>query len=78
MLQNGLTLYDDINRRAIPGIEQFKDIVDVETVPSMFLIMYLQAHHIDLEFYDKFFSALNPSKKSCEMERSLITPKLRS
>ena len=25
------------------------------TVPSMFLIMYLQAHHIDLEFYDKFY-----------------------
>jgi hypothetical protein len=30
MLQNGLVLYDDINKRAIPGIEQFKDIVDVE------------------------------------------------
>jgi len=25
------------------------------TVPSMFLIMYLQAHHLDLEFYDEFF-----------------------
>jgi hypothetical protein len=25
------------------------------TVPSMFLIMYLQAHHIDLEFYDTFY-----------------------
>jgi len=32
MLQNGLVLYDDINGRAIPGIEQFKDIVDVEKV----------------------------------------------
>ena len=32
MLQNGLILYDDINRRAIPGIEQFKDLVDVEKV----------------------------------------------
>jgi hypothetical protein len=32
MLQNGLVLYDDINKRAIPGIEQFKDIVDVENV----------------------------------------------
>ena len=32
MLQNGLVLYDDINRRAIPGIEQFKDLVDVEKV----------------------------------------------
>jgi hypothetical protein len=27
------------------------------TVPSMFLIMYLQAHHIDLEFYDTFYKA---------------------
>jgi hypothetical protein len=26
------------------------------TVPSMFVITYLQAHHIDLEFYDTFFS----------------------
>jgi len=25
------------------------------TVPSMFLIMYLQAHHIDLDFYDEFY-----------------------
>ena len=32
MLQNGLVLYDDINRRPIAGIEQFKDIVDVENV----------------------------------------------
>ncbi|MHC4523911.1 MAG: hypothetical protein ACYSWY_10705 [Planctomycetota bacterium] len=32
MLQNGLVLYDDINKRAVPGIEQFKDIVDVDNV----------------------------------------------
>ena len=25
------------------------------TVPSIFLIMYLQAHHLDLEFYDQFY-----------------------
>jgi len=25
------------------------------TVPSMFLIVYLQAHHLDLEFYDEFY-----------------------
>ncbi len=25
------------------------------TVPSMFAIMHLQAHHLDLEFYDRFF-----------------------
>jgi hypothetical protein len=32
MLQNGLVLTDDINKCAIPDIEQFKDIVDVESV----------------------------------------------
>lgn len=38
MLQNGLVLYDDINKRAIPGIEQFNDIVDVEkTWPITFV-----------------------------------------
>jgi hypothetical protein len=25
------------------------------TVPSIFVIMYLQAHHLDLEFYDQFY-----------------------
>ena len=32
MLQNGQVLYDDINKCAIPGIEQFGDIVDVDNV----------------------------------------------
>ena len=32
MLQNGLVLYDDINKRGIPGIEQFTDIVDINKV----------------------------------------------
>lgn len=38
MLQNGLVLYDDINKRTIPGIEQFKDVVDVSnTWPITFV-----------------------------------------
>ena len=32
MLQNGLVLHDDIHRRAVPGIERFKDMVDLENV----------------------------------------------
>jgi len=37
-LQNGAVLYDDINGRAIPGIEKFRDIVDVEaTWPLTFV-----------------------------------------
>ena len=48
--------------------ERFRDCVALQTqyvydtfgkfpgtVPSVFLIMYLQAHHIDLEFCDTFF-----------------------
>src|SRR4030042_565611 len=35
MLQNGLVLTDDINRRAVPGIERFGDIVDVNNVWSI-------------------------------------------
>src|SRR5690606_35924298 len=30
MLQNGLVLRDDINRRAVPGIERFRSLVDVD------------------------------------------------
>lgn len=38
MLQNGMVLYDDINKRAIPGIEQFSDIVDTaKTWPITFV-----------------------------------------
>lgn len=32
MLQNGLVLYDDINKRAIPGIDRFSGLVDTENV----------------------------------------------
>jgi len=27
------------------------------TVPSIFILTYLQAHHLDLEFYDQHYSA---------------------
>ena len=38
MLQNGLVLYDDINKQTIRGVEQFKDIVDVNnTWPITFV-----------------------------------------
>ena len=48
--------------------EQFRECVTLQanyildtfgkfpgTVPSIFVITYLQAHHLDLEFYDRFF-----------------------
>jgi hypothetical protein len=38
MLQNGLVLFDDINGRSVPGIDQFQSIVDVNnTWPLTFL-----------------------------------------
>jgi hypothetical protein len=38
MLQNGLVLHDDINRRSVPGIGKFQHIVDVEnTWPLTFV-----------------------------------------
>ena len=39
--QNGFTIYDDINKRRIPGIEEFRDIVDVDNpYPLSFLDQY--------------------------------------
>jgi hypothetical protein len=44
MLQNGLVLTDDINKRSIPGIEKFKDIVDPNNVwPITFLEQWSMA-----------------------------------
>jgi hypothetical protein len=44
MLQNGLVLTDDINGRAIPGIEKFKRIVDVNnTWPITFVEQWSMA-----------------------------------
>ena len=39
--QNGYCIYDDVNRRQIPGIEAFSDIVDVQNpLPLTFLDQY--------------------------------------
>lgn len=44
MLQNGLVATDDINGRSVPGIEDFKDIVDVEnTWPLTFVEQWSMA-----------------------------------
>lgn len=38
IVQNGACIYDDINKRAIPGIERFKHLVDIENpYPLTFL-----------------------------------------
>jgi len=39
--QNGYCIYDDVNRRPVPGLEKFADIVDVENpLPLTFLDQY--------------------------------------
>jgi hypothetical protein len=44
MLQNGLVLTDDINRRSIPGIQKFKGMVDVDnTWPLTFVEQWSMA-----------------------------------
>ncbi len=44
MLQNGLVLFDDIHKRAIPGIEKFTGIVDVSnTWPLTFVEQWSMA-----------------------------------
>ncbi len=44
MLQNGLVLFDDINRRAIPGVEKFNHIVDINnTWPLTFVEQWSMA-----------------------------------
>ncbi|MBU8919127.1 hypothetical protein BGM25_24090 [Bacillus sp. FJAT-29953] len=40
-VQNGLVIYDDINKRKIPGLEKYRHIVDVDNpVPLSFLDQY--------------------------------------
>lgn len=40
-VQNGFCIYDDINRRPIPGMEQFREIVDVDNpYPLTFVDQY--------------------------------------
>ncbi|MDX5436243.1 MAG: hypothetical protein LPK03_03570, partial [Pontibacter sp.] len=58
----------EVRRAAEVHSDEFKECVALQaqyvydtfgkfpgTVPSIFLITYLQAHHLDLQFYDKFY-----------------------
>jgi hypothetical protein len=59
---------DRVRGSALVHSEEFKECVTLQaqyiqdrfgkfpgTVPSIFCLMYLQAHHLDLEFYDYHF-----------------------
>jgi len=49
MLQNGLVLYDDANKRAVPGIEQFADLVDVNNVWPLTFVDQLSLGEVSVE-----------------------------
>lgn len=49
MLQNGLVLYDDIHRRAVPDIEEFSDMVDVENTWALSFIEQISLAEITVE-----------------------------
>ena len=61
LTQNGYSVYDDVNGHKITALaEQAQYVFDTfgkfpGTVPSVFIMNYVQAHHLDLEFYDRFF-----------------------
>jgi hypothetical protein len=49
MLQNNQVLYDDVNRQSIPGLEQFKDMVDTENVLPITFVDQLSLSEISVE-----------------------------
>ncbi len=58
MVRSAAQVHDETFRECVALQAQY--IFDVfgkfpGTVPSIFLITYMQAHHLDLEFYDRFF-----------------------
>ncbi len=49
MLQNGLVLYDDLNRRAVPGIDQFDDLVDASNVWPISFVDQISLSEVNVE-----------------------------
>ena len=48
--------FDDIFDGAPQGLEDVDTFGKFPgTVPTVFLLNYVQAHHLDLDFYDRFF-----------------------
>ncbi|MGI9419548.1 MAG: hypothetical protein ACR2RA_17105, partial [Geminicoccaceae bacterium] len=49
LVQNGACLYDDVNGRAIPGIENFKSIVDVENAYPLSFVDQIGLSEVTVE-----------------------------
>jgi hypothetical protein len=49
MLQNGLVLFDDIHKRAVPGIDRFKNIVDVNNVWPITFVEQVSLAEVSVE-----------------------------
>lgn len=58
MLQNGLVLTDDVNKRSIPGIERFKDIVDVNNVWPLTFVEQSSLSELSTELSISCFSGM--------------------
>lgn len=49
MLQNGLVLFDDINRRPVPGIEQFENLVDTKNTWPLTFVEQISMNELTVE-----------------------------
>jgi len=58
MLQNGLVLTDDVNKRPIPGIEKYKDIVDVNNVWPLTFVEQSSLSELSTELSISCFSGM--------------------
>jgi len=48
-VQNGVCIYDDVNKRAIPGLEKFKHLVDVENPYPLTYVEQVSATEVSVE-----------------------------
>jgi hypothetical protein len=58
MLQNGLVLTDDVNKRPIPGIKTYKDIVDVNNVWPLTFVEQSSLSELSTELSISSFSGM--------------------
>jgi hypothetical protein len=58
MLQNGIVLTDNVNRRPIPGIEKFNDIVDVNNVWPLTFVEQTSLAELSTELSTSCFSGM--------------------
>jgi hypothetical protein len=58
MLQNGLVLTDDVNRRSIPGIEKFNNIVDTNNVWPLTFVEQMSLSEMAVELSTSCYAGM--------------------